>query len=280
MGNSIDSILFQPPVPSRLKGDKIVWIKTSTGTKIPTFFIEYTASGKPLNQNITLLYSHANAEDLGNIYPWCKFLSKQLKVNVLAYDYTGYGLAMDQGPATEDQCYRDIEAAFKHLRLELEIPSHRIVLYGRSLGGGVSTFLAANYGETNQNLGGLILHASFLSVYRIVIDSGCTLPGDQFVNIDICSGIRAPTLVIHGKKDNVVPFSHAEELQNALNEECKTNPLFIDSMGHNNVQPQARPIFIRHIDKFLNDHVRFRKSKSMKQTGDAHQLNAKTNTRH
>jgi hypothetical protein len=45
----------------------------------------------------TLLYSHANAEDLGNIYPWCKFLSKMLGVNIFAYDYTGYGLATDQG---------------------------------------------------------------------------------------------------------------------------------------------------------------------------------------
>ena len=45
----------------------------------------------------TILYSHANAEDLGNIYPWCKFLSKMLGVNIFAYDYTGYGLATDQG---------------------------------------------------------------------------------------------------------------------------------------------------------------------------------------
>lgn len=45
----------------------------------------------------TILYSHANAEDLGNIYPWCKFLSKMLGVNIMAYDYTGYGLATDQG---------------------------------------------------------------------------------------------------------------------------------------------------------------------------------------
>ena len=48
----------------------------------------------------TILYSHANAEDLGNIYPWCKFLSKMLGVNIFAYDYTGYGLATDQGESS------------------------------------------------------------------------------------------------------------------------------------------------------------------------------------
>lgn len=50
----------------------------------------------------TILYSHANAEDLGNIYPWCKFLSKMLGVNIFAYDYTGYGLATDQGEFPDD----------------------------------------------------------------------------------------------------------------------------------------------------------------------------------
>ena len=55
-------------------------------------------SGQLRNSGVpTILYSHANAEDLGNIYPWCKFLSKMLGVNVFAYDYTGYGLATDQG---------------------------------------------------------------------------------------------------------------------------------------------------------------------------------------
>ncbi len=60
----------------------------------------YGASGaKGVNSPCapTILYSHANAEDLGNIYPWCKFLSKMLGVNIFAYDYTGYGLATDQG---------------------------------------------------------------------------------------------------------------------------------------------------------------------------------------
>ena len=57
-----------------------------------------TRSGGGLGHGApTILYSHANAEDLGNIYPWCKFLSKMLGVNIFAYDYTGYGLATDQG---------------------------------------------------------------------------------------------------------------------------------------------------------------------------------------
>ena len=134
MGDAISSFLFQPPPPSKLKESKIIWLNTSRGTRIPAFYIEAARNAKtgtidahsrsPADlhspgirkrnvpgenpaaagtgeqdnrKGVTLLYSHANAEDLGNIYPWCKFLSKSLGVNVLAYDYTGYGLATDQG---------------------------------------------------------------------------------------------------------------------------------------------------------------------------------------
>lgn len=112
MGDTVSTLLFQPPPPSKLKEHKIVWLDTSRGKRIPGFFISFRRQGGvescrsltideirdggPI-EGITLLYSHANAEDLGSIYPWCKFLSKTLRVNLFAYDYAGYGMAHDQG---------------------------------------------------------------------------------------------------------------------------------------------------------------------------------------
>ena len=136
MGNIVDSILFQPPPPSRLKENKIIWLRTALGNKIPAFHIECQNLGN--RSPITILYSHANAEDLGCIYPWCKYLSRQLRVNIFAYDYTGYGLASDEGRPNEAQCYADIDAAYDYLRLRMHIPASQIVLYGRSLGSGPS----------------------------------------------------------------------------------------------------------------------------------------------
>ena len=112
MRDAVSTLIFQPPPPSKLKEHKIVWLTTREGSKIPSFYIGYrrkngVESCKSLSANdirasgpeqgITILYSHANAEDLGSIYPWCKFLSKMLQVNLLAYDYTGYGMAYDEG---------------------------------------------------------------------------------------------------------------------------------------------------------------------------------------
>ena len=112
MGDTVSSLLFQPPPPTKLREHKVVWIKTERGSRIPAFYIAYkdspdggtstSVAREELMENgaqggVTILYSHANAEDLGSIYPWCKFLSKMLKVNLFAYDYTGYGMAYDQG---------------------------------------------------------------------------------------------------------------------------------------------------------------------------------------
>ena len=112
MGDAVSTLLFQPPTPSKLKQNKLVWLNTSKGTKIPAFYISYRRQGgvescrsltateikdSSPQEGITILYSHANAEDLGSIYPWCKFLSKMLHVNLFAYDYTGYGMAFDSG---------------------------------------------------------------------------------------------------------------------------------------------------------------------------------------
>lgn len=47
-------------------------------------------------------------------------------MNVLAYDYTGYGRS--EGIASEDACYEDIRAAYLYLRDVKKVPSYKIIL--------------------------------------------------------------------------------------------------------------------------------------------------------
>jgi fermentation-respiration switch protein FrsA (DUF1100 family) len=263
MGNYlVDTILYQPPTPTKLKQSRIIWIKTATNTRIPAFFIEYEDDEEEkhpfeMATPITILYSHANAEDLGHIYPWCKYLSQRLGVNILAYDYTGYGLAYDQGPPNESQCYADIEAAFNYLRSELRIPARNIVLYGRSLGTGPSTYLAAQTSSSDRDtVGGLILHAPFLSIYRVVLpDAGCTMLGDPFPNVDLFTDIETPTLLVHGLNDSIVPFDHSVTLYDILQPKYRTQPFYAE-MGHNSVPSHIRDQFADHLESYLDTHVR------------------------
>lgn len=168
------------------------------------------------------------------------------------------------GPPSEDHCYSDIEAAYDYLRSVLRIPARNIVLYGRSLGSGPSCHLAVKTGnrpkdeEASPNdgpVGGLILHAPFLSVYRVVIDTGCTLPGDKFPNVDLLSMVKSPTILVHGTSDQIVPFHHSERLHETLPKEFRARPIFIEGMSHNNVHAQVRPLFCDRLAEFLEDSV-------------------------
>ena len=126
------------------------------------------------------------------------------------------------------------------------------------MGSGPSCYLAAetSIADDEDTVGGLILHAPFLSVFRIVLESGCTLIGDQFPNVDYIQNVLTPTLLIHGTADKVVPSHHSRTLYRKLQEQSKTPPLFIDDMGHNNVQLVVRDLFLDHLKDYLDKYVR------------------------
>jgi pimeloyl-ACP methyl ester carboxylesterase len=61
----------------------------------------------------TILWSHGNAMDIGEIYFFLIQLCSQLHVNVVAYDYSGYGGST--GKPSEANCYADIKAAYDYI---------------------------------------------------------------------------------------------------------------------------------------------------------------------
>jgi hypothetical protein len=99
------------------------------------------------------------------------------------------------GEPSEGMCYRNIEAAYKYLREERNIPPSQIVLYGRSLGSGPSCHLARKTALDGESVAGVILHSPFLSIYRIVMDFGFGLVGDMFRNKNNAKDIRYAMLL-------------------------------------------------------------------------------------
>jgi dienelactone hydrolase len=81
------------------------------------------------------------------------------------------------GEPSEEACYADIDAAYDHLIKMRKLDPKQIVLYGRSVGSGPATYLAAKLAEEKTQIGGLILECPFKSVYRIVADFGCGVLG-------------------------------------------------------------------------------------------------------
>jgi hypothetical protein len=113
----------------------------------------------------------------------------------------------------------------------------------------------AEYGSDDGPVGGLILHAPFLSVFRVVFDTGCTLYGDKFPNVDIIQMVKSPTILIHGTADQIVPFHHSERLFEAIPVAHRARPLYIEGMSHNNVHSQVRPMFVDRLTEYLEAHV-------------------------
>lgn len=246
MGNvSVNSFLFQPPAWSSFDehiSDHIIWLRTATKNRIPSLFFRRPGA------KFTILFSHANAEDLSFLFEWLKTLSHRLNVNVFAYDYTGYGGSV--GTPSEENCYADIEAAYEYLLEQRNIKPEKIIIYGKSVGSGPSVYLAAKVAKSGRNVGGLLLHSPFKSVYRVMLNIGFTMSGDKFPNIDRIGKVRCPTFIVHGEDDEVVPISHGQDLYEAIPDKYKVDPFWVKDRGHNDIEHEDM-IFLTKIGKFL-----------------------------
>lgn len=133
----------------------------------------------------------------------------------LLAEYRGY--AGNPGKPSEQGLYEDARAYMVWLTDKQKIAQDRIVLYGESLGTGIATQMALEYANTRA----LVLEAPYTTMQAIAQKHMFWLPAywlvlDRYNNIDKIAQVRAPLLVLHGKKDNVVPFSHgAAVFQNA-----------------------------------------------------------------
>jgi hypothetical protein len=84
----LNHAIFKPPsFDGYHMRSKIVHLKTSRENTIATTMIKRRHN----TTAITLLYSHANADDLNNSFTQMQLLAKKLNVNVVGYDYAGYG---------------------------------------------------------------------------------------------------------------------------------------------------------------------------------------------
>lgn len=237
MGSAITRIVFQPPEKTYGRDPNLIWLHTSEHEVIPAFFIDRDAK-------FTLLFSHGNAEDLGMIIQYFREVSHILDVNIFAYDYTGYG--MSSGEPSEEALYADIEAAFKYLRDIVGIPWSDIILYGRSIGSGPSIHLA-----TRTAVRAMVLQSPLLSIYRVAFSSSFTLPGDMFPNVDRIGQVKCPVYIVHGTNDEVISYSHAEDLVRNCQEGIAYPPYLVENGGHNNLEVVARQPFYENFTKFL-----------------------------
>lgn len=213
-----DRQIFFPPRPSySLDGIGAVLVPAGDGARIATVHLPNP------DAELTILFSHGNAEDLGHALGFMEELRRN-GYSVIGYDYRGYG-ASTGGRPTAGASYRDIDAVYRYATGELGVAPERIVLFGRSVGSGPSTHLAAR-----ERVGGLILENAFTSAF-VVVTRVPLLPFDRFPNLRNMRKVDCPVLVIHAVRDEIIPPSHGKRLYDAA-----TGPkrhLWIEGARHN-----------------------------------------------
>ncbi|MED6205945.1 hypothetical protein PIB30_022392 [Stylosanthes scabra] len=240
----------------------VLLVDTKHGNKIVAFYLRNPYA------RLTLLYSHGNAADLGQLYDLFVQLKVNLRVNLMGYDYSGYGAST--GKPSESSTYADIEAIYECLETEYGVSQEDVILYGQSVGSGPTLHLAAKL----PRLRGVVLHSGILSGLRVLCHVKFTFCFDIYKNINKIKKVKCPVLVIHGTEDDVVNWLHGNGLWKMAKDTY--DPLWIKGGGHCNLE--LYPDYIRHLSKFVQEMENMTTEKRLKKIRQNKKLQPKSNS--
>jgi len=219
---------------------EVSYARTSRGNRIACMFVRCSP-----NARYTLLHSHGNAVDLGQMSSFYMGLGSRINCNIFSYDYSGYGAS--SGKPSEKNLYADIDGAWNALRTQYGVSPENILLYGQSIGTVPTVDLAARY-----EVAAVVLHSALMSGMRVAFpQTKRTWFFDAFPSIDKVPKISSPVLVIHGTEDEVIDFSHGL----AIYERCPkaVEPLWVEGAGHNDVELYNQ--YLERLRHFVNTEI-------------------------
>ncbi|CAL9688851.1 unnamed protein product [Knipowitschia caucasica] len=214
--------------------------RSSRGNRVGCMYIRCAP-----NARFTVLFSHGNAVDLGQMSSFYIGLGTRINCNIFSYDYSGYGVST--GKPSEKNLYADIDAAWNALRTRYGISPENIILYGQSIGTVPTVDLASRF-----ECAAVVLHSPLTSGMRVAFpDTKKTYCFDAFPNIEKVAKIPSPVLIIHGTEDEVIDFSHGL----ALFERCPkaVEPLWVEGAGHNDIELYSQ--YLERLRRFINQDL-------------------------
>ena len=239
------SLLYPAPrypvgnwAPSQFTPEEVE-LTSADGTKIHGWYFEHP------QPRATILYLHGNGENVAHVGPLADYLRGDMRANVLAIDYRGYGKS--EGKPYEQGLIDDGRAARAWLAERAGLAESEIVLMGRSLGGGVAVALAAELPAR-----GLVLESTNSSLPETAGYHYPWLPvkllmRNRFNSLERIASYEGPLLQSHSQHDEIVPYAFGAALFEAAPGENK-KLLTFSGLGHNDPQPQE---YYLELDAFL-----------------------------
>jgi uncharacterized protein len=172
-----------------------------------------------------LVFCHGNAGNITGRAPLAAQLALR-GVSVLLFDWRGYGKS--SGRPNEDALFRDALAAYDFA--DKKIGAKQIVMYGESLGGPYAAYVA-----TKRRVPAVVIENSFPSLRKLgnylyrPFPLGWTAPF-ALTTSKWLNEAGKPVLVMHGRRDEVIPYS----LGQALYDDLRVPKQFLtsDTAGH------------------------------------------------
>lgn len=198
--------------------------------------------------SVCVLFCHGNARNIG-AHLDVAASANRLGQSLFLFDYRGYG--QSGGSPSEENMYADARAAWEHLITARGIPPERIVLQGRSLGGGVASWLAEQVRPA-----GLVLESTFTSLPDAARDRLPFLPASALCRFRFSTGerlqtIRLPALFVCSQDDELIPPAHIRRLHRAY-AGSPIRDLLVLRGTHNDCYVQSRELYERGLERFYS----------------------------
>jgi fermentation-respiration switch protein FrsA (DUF1100 family) len=155
--------------------------------------------------------------DLGTRIPYLEAYYRRTKANILLMAYRGY--SESDGEPSEQGLQKDGLAIMEYIFKRTDINKNKIIVHGRSLGGGVTIYVLSHEVHKNFPVAGVILENTFTSIpdmvaklfpYIHVLKS--FVLRNYWPSIERISRINCPKLFISGLQDEIVPASQMRQL--------------------------------------------------------------------
>ena len=208
---------------------------------------------RPLDGNSddpVLLFFHGNAGNLSHRADLLIDLATRTPASVFVVGYRGYGRS--EGRPKEAGLYLDARAAWTHLTEEIGVGTDRIVIFGKSLGGGVAVDLAMEVPAA-----GLIVESSFTSIPDM---AGAHYPfvpkfliRTQMNSLAKIPFVSMPKLFIHSREDRVVPYRLGRELFEAAADPKRFHEVV--GAGHNETWLVGGDAYFEALSAFIDDSL-------------------------
>jgi fermentation-respiration switch protein FrsA (DUF1100 family) len=196
-----------------------------------------------------VLFFHGNAGNISHRLDSVEIFH-ELKLDVLIFDYRGYG--QSTGKASEQGTYIDAQTAWDFLVNKRGIAPEKIVIFGRSLGGAVASWLTVR-----TTPAAVILESCFTSVPDMADHLYPFLPARAFtrLNYPVQENVKlasSPLLVVHSQQDEIIPFDMGQAVFAAAPE---PKEMLMISGDHNGGFLLNRNQYTAAIGRFLDRYL-------------------------